>query len=628
MATSVDTELVRLRAESANLRASLEARTQENALLLQMITDVISTLKLDQVLHHIVEHLVAAFDCHAAFVYLWEPARERLVLRGASEQYRRFIGQLELARGEGLVGWSALTRKPAMLRERAMEDPRFRYFPELEEENFQAMLTVPMTGADGSVVAVISMHTVAPQEFTEEHVRMVGAMAPILGGAIETSGIYESTTRKLSVLATLSGLVQTVRSGRYLDDALRALAETAVRNTASDLCVLILSEPGMDRLSVRAYRPALDEGAGQPYASTLERQPWEHIAATVSPADLGPPEMTPAGFAAASTGARMAAPLVAAGEQLGLMICFSTAARQYADDDVALLNIIANQAAIAIRNSQLADLLAERDVPARLFRDLTQGPEDGEDLMRRRAALLGCDLARPHAPVVLDLAADPPHRESHGVARQFVANLLRRRLVDAYPGSLVHVDASVLALVRLPAADDETDGTALPAELDGLQAAMEREWGIRLAGGVGRACRTVAEYRRGFAQAREALRVGRVLRRGGGIIHFDELGAARYLTRIPAGAVDDLHDRYQDCVERVASYDARNKGTSLLQTLDTYLACGGNITRAAEQLYVHRNTLVQRLEKLQHDLLGFDPHDSNHWLPLRIALELRRLRGP
>src|SRR5947209_4549802 len=52
MTTSVEAELVRLRTENAELRAGLEARTQENALLLQMIADVISTLKLDQVLRH------------------------------------------------------------------------------------------------------------------------------------------------------------------------------------------------------------------------------------------------------------------------------------------------------------------------------------------------------------------------------------------------------------------------------------------------------------------------------------------------------------------------------------------------------------------------------------------------
>jgi DNA-binding PucR family transcriptional regulator len=44
-------------------------------------------------------------------------------------------------------------------------------------------------------------------------------------------------------------------------------------------------------------------------------------------------------------------------------------------------------------------------------------------------------------------------------------------------------------------------------------------------------------------------------------------------------------------VERVANYDAR-KLTTLLHTLETYLSCGGNIARTADQLYVRRNTLV------------------------------------
>ena len=65
MATSVETELVRLRTENADLRAGLDARTQENALLLQMIADVISTLKLDQVLRHIVEHRVGNNEADA-----------------------------------------------------------------------------------------------------------------------------------------------------------------------------------------------------------------------------------------------------------------------------------------------------------------------------------------------------------------------------------------------------------------------------------------------------------------------------------------------------------------------------------------------------------------------------------
>ena len=619
-----DEELGRLRTENAELRAALEARTQENATLVQMLTDVISTLDLEEVLRHIVEHLVASFGCHGAFVYLWAPDRERLVMRAASERYRHLVGNIELGRGEGLVGWSALTRKPAMLRERALEDPRFRYFPELDEEQFQAILTVPITGADGTVIAVISMHTIAPQEFTDEDVRMVASMAPILGGAIETSELYENTTRKLAVLSTLPGQVQAVRSGRSLDDALRWLAEKTTRVTASELCVLILAEPGRDRLSVRAY-PDGDEGIWTVYTGVLERQPWERLAATVSPTDLGLADFPLPNDRPAHTWTHMTAPLVAAGEQLGLMACYSAAARPYTDDDAALLNIIANQVAITVRNSQLADLLAERDVPARLFRDLTQGPEDSEDVVRRRAALLGCDLARLHAPAVLDLAPDIPRSPRREAATRYLANLMRRWLAGAYPGSLVHVDTTVLGLIHLPAEDGAT--AALPAAFDALQPSIEREFGLRLAGGVGRPCRTLADYRRGFAEAQEALRVGRAVQPRGAVVHFDGLGAARYLSSIPVDSMhDDLLDRYQAGVERVAAYDAR-KGTLLLETLEGYLTSGGNIARAAERLYLHRNTLVQRLEKLR-GLLELDPHDTEHWLALHIALELRRLREP
>lgn len=319
------------------------------------------------------------------------------------------------------------------------------------------------------------------------------------------------------------------------------------------------------------------------------------------------------------TSARMAAPLVAAGDQLGLMLCYSGTTRQYAEDDVALLNIIANQAAIAVKNSQLVDLLTERDMPARLFRDLMQGPDDGEEMVRRRAALLGCDLTRPHAPLALRYVTPAGEREPRNSPRPAVASLVRSWLAETCPGSLVHVDTSILALVRL---SNDEDGTALQSALAPLAAVVEREAGVRLVGGLGRTCHGVPAYRQGFAQAQEALRVARLRCRPAGVLHFDRLGATRYLTRITLE--DELRDRYEESVEHIMRHDARNKGAGLLHTLETYLACGGNITRASEHLYVHRNTLVQRLEKLR-ELLGFDPHDPDHWLPLRIVLELRLL---
>ncbi|MDB5059402.1 MAG: hypothetical protein JWO59_2874, partial [Chloroflexi bacterium] len=244
MAGATDSELHALQMENARLRAALAARVQENETLLQMIGDVVSTLKLERVLHQIVVHLESSFNCNAVFVYLIEQDQTQLVMRAASERYSSSVGRISMSMDEGLAGWSARTGEPTMIPEGATSDPRFRYFAELEEERFQAMLTVPICGPDSTVVAVIAMHTVAPQEFTTEHVRIVAAMAPILGSAIESSRLYEQTSRKLGVLSILSTLGQEVRSGRSLEDALAALVATIGQATGADRCALLLLEPG------------------------------------------------------------------------------------------------------------------------------------------------------------------------------------------------------------------------------------------------------------------------------------------------------------------------------------------------------------------------------------------------
>ena len=118
------------------LRAALEARTQENMLLNEVISTVGSTLKLDEVLGHLVDIVVRAIPCHAAFFYLYDKDKERLTLASTNHQYKKLVGKIEMALGEGITGWVGLHLQPVILKEGALNDPRFRYFPELEEEKF------------------------------------------------------------------------------------------------------------------------------------------------------------------------------------------------------------------------------------------------------------------------------------------------------------------------------------------------------------------------------------------------------------------------------------------------------------------------------------------------------------
>ena len=68
------------------------------------------------------------------------------MLRAASEPYGHLAGQIDLPRGEGLAWWAADRREPAFIPENLLADPRVKYVPELEEERFQSLLSVPPWG--------------------------------------------------------------------------------------------------------------------------------------------------------------------------------------------------------------------------------------------------------------------------------------------------------------------------------------------------------------------------------------------------------------------------------------------------------------------------------------------------
>ena len=77
-------------------------------------------------------------------------------------------------------------------------------------------------------------------------------------------------------------------------------------------------------------------------------------------------------------------------------------------------------------------------------------------------------------------------------------------------------------------------------------------------------------------------------------------------------------------VTRLAEYDAQHGG-GLLDTLDAYLACGKNVSRTSRTLFIHRNTLLFRLDKIR-ELLNVDLEDPDTLLIIEIAMRLRAYR--
>jgi PucR family transcriptional regulator, purine catabolism regulatory protein len=126
-----------------------------------------------------------------------------------------------------------------------------------------------------------------------------------------------------------------------------------------------------------------------------------------------------------------------------------------------------------------------------------------------------------------------------------------------------------------------------------------------------------------LSQASQAVEIGMALGYQEGVLAFSGLGLLNWLHHLPAGALEE--NTYFQKICSLAEQDARHQG-KLLQSLEAYLDHGGALLEAARALYVHRNTLLHRLERLE-TLLEIDLRDPWQRLNLFAAVKAYRLRA-
>jgi DNA-binding PucR family transcriptional regulator len=125
-----------------------------------------------------------------------------------------------------------------------------------------------------------------------------------------------------------------------------------------------------------------------------------------------------------------------------------------------------------------------------------------------------------------------------------------------------------------------------------------------------------------FQEAQRCTDALLALGRRGDAASSDELGFVGLLV----GDNRDVVGFLTSALGPVLDYDAR-RGTGLVQTLETYFSTGGSLSRTAERLHIHVNTVTQRLDRIAH-LLGENWHEPERALELQLALRLHRLRTP
>jgi GAF domain-containing protein len=534
--------------------------------LQQIVSTIASSLELTEVLRAVVKLMSDASGVHACFAYLLDEDGNRLVLRAASPPYEKQAGKVVMERGEGLAWWAAERGEPAFIRENALADPRTKYFPELEEEKFQSLLALPVSGRSGELIGVITAHTEAPREFSDDEVDFLVTSASLVASAIENARMYEEARLRVAELEQLTELAEAIARAEALEELLRVVVEAARPLLAARACHVYLLDPGSEELERRASDP--EPGSA--------RQ-------TLGLAELGPE------LARGGRSSRLAVPLVANGELIGLLVAEGSAR-------VELGRAVAGQVAVGLKKVQVIEQLTEKNLIKDFFEELAGGRPRGD--LEGRAARLGCDLEQPHLVVVAEPADDA----------------LERGLRNAAPGSLFdHREDSLRSIVRLPTPSAE----AFLGRLRRLHADLERPVSV----GVSSVCRGEETFADGFAEAQQALLGTVVLKGEPTVLAYEDLGAYKYLLRV---AVDGgIRDATVDAVSRLAEYDSQ-RGSQLVATLEEFLRRHGNISATSETLFVHPNTLRQRLRRIA-ELSGLDLRRDD-WLMIEIAVKMVKLQ--
>jgi GAF domain-containing protein len=487
-------------------------------------------------------------------------------MRAASRIYAHVVGKIEFTLDEGLTGWVARTGEPAFIREDALSDPRMIYVPELEEEDFQSMVAVPVPARSGEVLGVVVLHTVAPREFDEGVLNFLVHTASLVAGAIENARLYEESRMRIEALTNLAELSESIVAVGGREELYRVVTGGVRRLLGCDACQLRLRNGEDGRLELVAADP---------------------------PGELPDPHV------------ESRAPLRHDRQEVGALVAVRSGVRTFPAQHEELLQAVANQAALALRNAEHIERLTAENLVRALFEALDEG---ALDIAEARARAAGCDLDRPHVFIhVRPLSAG-------GDARPWpeVAERVETRLRTLEAGALVDPGRDALrGLLPVPAGADPDDVGPL-RELGASEGVAIGMSAVRC-GGDGAA--------ESLRQAQDAGAIARALAPAGGALAYGELGAYRYLVHL---ALDDApHDRLCQAVERLLAYDERRE-TQLLGTLEQYLADRRVGTTTARKLFIHANTLRQRLDRIEK--LTEIELATEDLLSLELAVKLVRLR--
>lgn len=606
-------EVERATATALRIRSALRQHRRREAQLTALFDtagDLAASRDLDDVLKAIVRRARMLLGTDTAYLTLPDEEAGDTYMRVTDGSVSVLFQRLRLELGEGLGGLVAQTASPYATPDYRTDD-RFRHTRNINagvlDEGLVAILGVPLLlgssrGGTGKVIGVLFAADRSPRVFSPDEVALLCSLAAHAAIAIDTARALADTTAALAGLAEANAELAEANASVRAHSAAMARAEEAhdrltdlvlrgrdVKDVAAAVAGLLgspltIHDPGGRPLA--AVRPD-----GTDFAADSMDAGWLAEAA----------EESRTGARAVHRDGRVVCAVLAGHELLAGLVLHR--ARPLDDSDRRLFerSAVVTGLLLLLRRT-VAE--TENRIRGELIADLLADPARDPAGLAERGRRLGIDLDRPHLLLVAETGA-----------RERLAPAAMRFL---FGGEHQGVSAEHAGAVVLLTEDDGTAaGAAARAAAAQLGQLAQAPVTVAAAGPARGAGGLAAAY----AEAARCLRAMRVLGRTGEGACVEELG----FLGVVLGNAQDVDGFVAATLGPLLEYDAQ-RGTHLVRTLSAYFGAGGSLIRAKDELHVHVNTVVQRLDRVQV-LLGRDWNEPDRALELQLALRLHLLSG-
>jgi PucR family transcriptional regulator, purine catabolism regulatory protein len=246
------------------------------------------------------------------------------------------------------------------------------------------------------------------------------------------------------------------------------------------------------------------------------------------------------------------------------------------------------------------------------------GTPTDDDLMATRATQAGFDINTEYVVAVFKATTESGTPLPLDALIALVRDDMSRRQYSGAIGQYVDV---IVALYPLEESTTVSRIRVMAEEVR-EQLALRSPSGI-VGVGISRPAAGLAELRDAYREAKDALSIAAELGERGQATYYGDLKLYQLLLALKEGGLEYMHSFYHETLGALVEHDER-KQSDLIRTLSGFFEANGNLAKAANDLDVHRNTLVYRLERIS-ELTGLNLDDADNRLILHLSLKIQRV---